>query len=59
MDIKKLVEKIIEDKKITRQEHEELNRAVMADGKIDKDEEEEIKKIFALIESGEVEVILD
>ncbi|RJR12128.1 hypothetical protein C4588_02665 [Candidatus Parcubacteria bacterium] len=59
MYIKKLVEKIIEDKKITRKEHEELNRAVMADGKIDKDEEEEIKKIFTLIESGEVEVILD
>jgi hypothetical protein len=57
MDIKKLVDEILADNKITLEERERLNAAIMANGKVTKDEQEQIKRIFQLI--GEGKVILE
>ncbi|HPZ07346.1 MAG TPA: hypothetical protein PL110_04485 [Candidatus Eremiobacteraeota bacterium] len=57
MDIKKFVDEIIADGKITLEERERLQAAIMADGRVTKDEQEEIKRIFQLI--GEGKIILE
>lgn len=57
MSIKELVDQILEDRKITRTEQNELNAAMRADDKITKDEEEQIDRVFKLIQDGKIKVV--
>ena len=56
MDIKKLVDEIILDNRITIAERERLNQAIMADGKLTEEEQEQIKRIFQLIGEGKLKI---
>jgi len=54
MSIKELVDKILADGKITKEEHIQFQLAITEDGKIDREEKEQINRILDLIEKGEV-----
>ena len=56
MNIKNYVDKILEDGKLTREEHLRFMYAVQEDGKIDNEEREQINRVFDLIKSGKVTV---
>jgi len=56
MDIKKLVDEIIADKKLTSEEKNMLNEAIMADSKVTCEEQEQIKRIFQLIGEGKLKI---
>ena len=56
MDIKKLVDEIIADNKLTAEERNRLNEAVMSDGKLAQEEQEQIKRIFQLIGEGKLKI---
>ena len=52
MRIKALVDRIVADGRITREEREELHRAVCEDPELSAEEREQIGRIVRLIESG-------
>ena len=56
MNIKERVDKIIEDKIITRAEYQEFLESVMDDGEIDPQESEQITRLRKLIDSGKLKV---
>jgi len=56
MDIKKLVDDIIADNKITAEEKNRLNEVIMSDGKVTSEEQEQIKRIFQLIGEGKLKI---
>lgn len=58
MDIKKLVDKIVSDGKLTKEEYATLSDAIKSDGKIDPEEEAQVQRILDMITEGKLEVIL-
>ncbi len=56
MDIKKLVDEIIADGKLTSKEQSMLQQAMMSDGKLDEDEKEQIRRIMDMLTDGELVV---
>ena len=57
--IKDIVDKIIEDGVLTREEHDAFIDQVHADGQIDEEESEQISRIFKLIAEGKLTVVND
>lgn len=57
MDITELVDRVIEDGKITQEEHEEILRAIHGDRRIDEEEERQIERLQLLIKKGMLEVV--
>lgn len=55
--IKELVDKIIEDGVLTREEHDSFIDQVHADGEIDQEESEQISRLFKLIQDGTLKVV--
>jgi len=53
-DIRKLVNKIIADKVISKEERDILTRAMWKDGEVDEAEKAEIDRIFDLLRLGEI-----
>ena len=56
MNIKTFVDKIVQDGKLTREEHLQFLYAVQEDGKVDSEEREQINRIFNMIKNGEIKV---
>ena len=56
MNIKELVDRIVADGKLTKEEHLEFQSAIMADGKLDKEEKEQLKRILDMIEQGKLTI---
>ena len=54
MDIKRLVETILEDGKLSQVEFEHLKQTIAADGKITPEENEQIDVILDKIDSGQI-----
>ena len=52
--IRRLTDRILEDKVVTRGEYEELMQALYEDGKIDLAEKNQIERICKLVDQGEV-----
>jgi len=57
MDIKALVDSIVDDGVMTLDEHDELMELMHADGEIDEEESAQISRIFKLLQSGELRVV--
>lgn len=57
MSIKELVDQIIEDGVLTREEHDDFIERVHADGQIDDEESEQISRLFKLIQDGTLKVV--
>jgi polyhydroxyalkanoate synthesis regulator phasin len=57
MNIKSMVDRMIEDGKLTQEEHLRFLYAVQEDGKIDIEEREQINRILDLIKSGKIIVV--
>jgi len=55
--IKELVDQIIEDGVLTREEHDSFIEQVHADGEIDEEESEQISRLFKLIQDGTLKVV--
>ncbi len=55
--IKELVDEVLADGKITREEHKKLREAFMADGEIDQSEHEQLQRIMDLVDAGKVKII--
>jgi hypothetical protein len=55
--IKELVDQIIEDGVLTREEHDSFIEQVHADGEIDQEESEQISRLFRLIQEGKLKVV--
>ena len=58
MNIKKLVDRIVSDGKLTKEESSTLSEAIKADGKINPEEEDQIQRILEMITEGKLEVVL-
>ncbi len=56
LNIKALVERILEDGILTAAEQRELNAAILADGVVSPEEKVEIERLWELIKNGEIEV---
>ncbi|MEQ8187438.1 MAG: hypothetical protein ABRQ39_05645 [Candidatus Eremiobacterota bacterium] len=56
-NLRELVDRILEDKKITKAEAEELQKALTEDGEISEEGYEEIDRILRLFDSGEIEEV--
>ncbi len=52
--IKKLVEKILQDKVITKEERNMLSQAMLEDGEIDEEEKAEVNRILEMLGRGEI-----
>lgn len=57
MNIKTLVEQILEDGKITREEQNDLNMAITEDGKVSSEEKAEIERIFNMLKEGKIKAV--
>jgi polyhydroxyalkanoate synthesis regulator phasin len=57
MSIKELVDQIIEDGVLTREEHDAFIEKVHADGQIDDEESEQISRLFKMIQDGTLKVV--
>ena len=55
--IKELVDSIIADGKITKDEQRQLNDFLMADGKVDAEENAQIKRIMDLMNEGVIKLV--
>ena len=55
--IKELVDAIIADGKITKDEQRRLNDFLMADGKVDAEENAQIKRIMDLMNEGVIKLV--
>lgn len=55
--IKELVDQIIQDGILTREEHDSFIEQVHADGQIDEEESAQISRLFKLIQEGKLKVI--
>ena len=58
MGVKKLVDKIIADGKLTKKEYAALSDAIKADGRIDPEEEAQVQRILDMITEGKLELVL-
>ncbi len=56
-NLRELVERILEDKKITKAEAEELQTALTENGDISEEGYEEIDRILRLFDSGEIKEV--
>lgn len=56
MSIKSFVDQILQDGKLTREEHLRFLYAVQEDGKVDNEEREQINRILEMIKSGKITV---
>ncbi len=56
MNIKTFVDKIVQDGKLTSEEHLQFLYAVQEDGKVDNEEREQINRIFNMIKNGEIKI---
>ena len=57
MNIKELVDQIVEDGKLTLEEHIQFIKAVNEDGVIDEEEYKQITRILEMIKNGELKVV--
>lgn len=57
--IRKLLDQIIEDGVLTREEHEQFVKQIHEDGAIDLEEGQQIARLFRLISEGKVKVLDD
>ena len=57
MDIKSIVDRAVEDGKLTRAEHLKILEAVSVDGVVHDDEQVQLDRLNKLIENGVVEVV--
>ena len=57
--IKELVDRIIEDGVMSKEEHEEFIKRVNADGEVDEEEATQITRLFQLISEGKLKVVRD
>ena len=55
--VKELVDQIIADGVLTREEHDSFIEQVHADGQIDAEESEQISRLFRLIQDGTLKVV--
>ncbi len=55
--IKELVDQIIADGVLTREEHDAFIDQVHADGQIDEEESEQISRLFRMIQEGTLKVV--
>jgi len=55
--IKELVDQIIADGVLTREEHDSFIEQVHADGEIDQEESEQISRLFRMIQEGQLKVV--
>jgi polyhydroxyalkanoate synthesis regulator phasin len=55
--IKELVDQIIQDGVLTREEHDSFIEQVHADGQIDEEESAQISRLFRLIQDGTLKVV--
>lgn len=56
-EVKEMLDRIIEDGVITREEHDAFMDLINADGEIDEQESEQISRMFALLSAGQVQVV--
>jgi len=56
MNIKELIDRVIEDGVVTAHEHKMVLDAVSQDGVLDQDEAREIKRLMQLISEGKVTI---
>ncbi len=54
--IKEMVDKIIEDAVIDKEEYAQLMKSFHEDGKIDSEEKEEIGRLYTLIKEGKITI---
>ena len=52
-DIKGIMDRIVEDGVVTREEHDELMESMHKDGMIDEEESAQISRMFSLLQEGE------
>lgn len=57
MNIKELVERVMEDGVVTKKEHQKILKEISKDGQLDEDEAKEIQRLVDKIDSGELTVI--
>lgn len=55
--VKELVDKVISDGQLTRNEQTMLNEAILNDGVIDKEEKEQINRLMKMVVSGKIKVV--
>ena len=55
--VKDLVDRIVADGKITKDEQRTLNDLLMEDGKIDDEENKQIKRIMQLMNDGAIKLV--
>jgi len=57
MDIKKLVDRIVSDGKLTLREHEQMLDKINEDGIIDQEENEQLTRVLEMIKNGELKIV--
>ena len=57
LSVKELLDQIMEDGVITRDEHDEFVEAIFADGQIDDDENAQITRMFEAIKAGKIKIV--
>ena len=56
MTVKELVDKILEDKIVTKQEYVQLREFINADGQVTEEESEQVARLLEMIRNREVEM---
>ena len=57
MSIKKLVDSIVKDGKLTLREHKLLLKKIHEDGMIDEEENEQLTRVLEMISRGELKIV--
>lgn len=55
--IAQVVDEIVADGKMTRREKIELEKMMMADGRLDEEEKEQIRRLMDMMADGELQVV--
>ena len=57
MSIKKLVDRIVSDGRLTLREHKLLLKKIHEDGNIDEEENEQLTRVLEMIKKGELKIV--
>ena len=57
MSIKKMVDSIVRDGKLTLREHQLLIKKIHEDGTIDEEENEQLTRVLEMIKKGELKIV--
>jgi len=57
MSIKKLIDRIVSDGRLTLREHKLLLKKIHEDGNIDEEENEQLTRVLEMIKKGELKIV--